>query len=85
MVPDVEGPMTQRHPDACQVLFDAAQKAGARCVRGVEDVIVATSGKFQRVTFKVGGSVRELRCRLVVADVYPPAEPFYRARGWAAS
>lgn len=67
MVPDVEGPMTQRHPDACQVLFDAAQKAGARCVRGVEDVIVATSGKFQRVTFKVDGSVRELRCRLVVA------------------
>lgn len=23
-------------------------------------------------------------CRLVVADVYPPAEPFYRARGWGA-
>jgi len=23
-------------------------------------------------------------CRLVVADVYPPAEPFYRALGWAA-
>ena len=22
-------------------------------------------------------------CRLVVADAYPPAEPFYRARGWA--
>jgi ribosomal protein S18 acetylase RimI-like enzyme len=21
-------------------------------------------------------------CRLVVADVYPPAEPFYRTRGW---
>lgn len=23
-------------------------------------------------------------CGLVVADVYPPAEPFYRTRGWAA-
>jgi predicted N-acetyltransferase YhbS len=23
-------------------------------------------------------------CRLVVADVYPPAEPFYRALGWRA-
>jgi len=23
-------------------------------------------------------------CRLVVADVYPPAEPFYRALGWGA-
>ena len=22
-------------------------------------------------------------CRLVVADVYPPAEPFYRRLGWA--
>lgn len=23
-------------------------------------------------------------CQLVVADVYPPAEPFYRAHGWAS-
>lgn len=23
-------------------------------------------------------------CRLVIADVYPPAEPFYRACGWGA-
>jgi GNAT superfamily N-acetyltransferase len=23
-------------------------------------------------------------CRLVIADVYPPAEPFYRALGWGA-
>jgi GNAT superfamily N-acetyltransferase len=23
-------------------------------------------------------------CHLVVADVYPPAEPFYRTRGWGA-
>lgn len=67
MVPDVQGPMTQRHPDACQVLFDAAQKAGARCARGVEDVVIDTSDSFQRVTFKVDGRVREMRCRLVVA------------------
>jgi 2-polyprenyl-6-methoxyphenol hydroxylase-like FAD-dependent oxidoreductase len=67
MVPDVEGAMTQRHPDACQVLFDAAEKAGAICVRGVEDVSVVTSENFQCVTFKVEGSVREVRCRLVVA------------------
>ena len=67
MVPDVEGAMTQRHPDACQVLFDAAVKAGANCVRGVEDVSVVTSENFQHVTFKVEGDVREVRCRLVVA------------------
>jgi 2-polyprenyl-6-methoxyphenol hydroxylase-like FAD-dependent oxidoreductase len=67
MVPDVEGAMTQRHPDACQVLFDAAEKAAANCVRGVEDVSVVTSESFQRVTFKVEGSVHEVRCRLVVA------------------
>jgi 2-polyprenyl-6-methoxyphenol hydroxylase-like FAD-dependent oxidoreductase len=35
MVADVEGPMTQRHPDACQALYNAAQEAGARCVRRV--------------------------------------------------
>src|SRR5580692_1952696 len=38
MVPGVAGAMTQRHPDACQVLFNAAEKAGAHCLRGVEDV-----------------------------------------------
>jgi 2-polyprenyl-6-methoxyphenol hydroxylase-like FAD-dependent oxidoreductase len=67
MVPGVEGPMTQRHPDACQVLFDAAQHAGANCVRGVEEVALATMGSFQIVTFKKDGNSRELRCRLVVA------------------
>jgi len=67
MVPGVEGPMTQRHPDACQVLFDAAQQAGASCLRGVEDVAVAMNGGFQKVTFKSDGNIRELRCRLVVA------------------
>ena len=67
LVPDVAGPMTQRHPDACQVLFDAAENAGANCVRGVEDVAVATGDELQRVTFKEDGSEREVRCRLVVA------------------
>lgn len=67
MAPDVEGAMTQRHPDACQVLFDAAENAGAYCVRGVEDVIISPSGTLQSVTFKVDGGVREVHCRLVVA------------------
>ena len=67
LVLDVAGPMTQRHPDACQVLFDAAENAGANCVRGVEDVAVATGDELQRVAFKADGSEREVRCRLVVA------------------
>ena len=67
MVRDVEGPMTQRHPDACQALFDAAREAGARCVRGVEDVMVTIGDKFQSVAFKADGSVQELRGRLIVA------------------
>ena len=29
-------------------------------------------------------ALSERGCRLVVADVYPPAEPFYRALGWGA-
>lgn len=29
-------------------------------------------------------ALAQRRCRLVVADVYPPAEHFYRANGWAA-
>lgn len=67
MVPGVDGAMTQRHPDACQVLFDAAEKAGANCLRGVEDIAISTSNDLQRVTYKVEGSDREVLCRLVVA------------------
>jgi 2-polyprenyl-6-methoxyphenol hydroxylase-like FAD-dependent oxidoreductase len=67
MVPDVEGPMTQRHPDACQTLLDAARLAGANCVRGVEDVVVTTDATMQHVAFKVDGKVHEVRGRLIVA------------------
>jgi menaquinone-9 beta-reductase len=67
MVPGVAGAMTQRHPDACQVLFNAAEKAGAQCLRGVEDVGVARGDQIQRVSFKEGGREQEVLCRLVVA------------------
>ena len=30
LLPGIDGPMTQRHPDACQALFDAATKDGRR-------------------------------------------------------
>ena len=67
MVPDVDGPLTQRHPDACQALFDAANTAGVFCIRGVEDVVVDTGDTAPVVSFKADGSARHLRCRLVVA------------------
>src|SRR5688572_28098730 len=40
LLPGVGGPMTQRHPDLCEALFDAAADAGADARRGVEDVTV---------------------------------------------
>ena len=38
MVPDIDGSLNLRHPDACQSLPDAAAAAGATVVRGVSDV-----------------------------------------------
>jgi menaquinone-9 beta-reductase len=66
MAPDVEGPMTQRHPDACQALFDAASAAGATCLRAVEHVVVDAGPDTSTVRFRHDGTEREVRCRLVV-------------------
>ena len=41
LLPGIDGPMTQRHPDACQALFDAATAAGADTRRPVDDVAVS--------------------------------------------
>src|SRR3954447_15202478 len=40
LLPGIDGPMTQRHPDACQVLLDAARGAGAEVQRGIDAVEV---------------------------------------------
>lgn len=61
-LPGVPGAMTQRHPDLCQTLFDAASEAGAQTVRGVSDIKV-TAGEQPSVTWSGG----EASARLVIA------------------
>jgi 2-polyprenyl-6-methoxyphenol hydroxylase-like FAD-dependent oxidoreductase len=69
MAPDVAGPLTQRHPDACQALFDAAGKAGAVTHRGVEDIVlgeVVEPGR-REVSYDLDGARHAATARLVVA------------------
>ncbi|HEX9260049.1 MAG TPA: NAD(P)/FAD-dependent oxidoreductase, partial [Acidimicrobiales bacterium] len=65
LLPGVDGPMTQRHPDACQVLFDAATAAGAVGLRGVEHVQVDVEGR-PTVTYEHEGVRVTATARLVV-------------------
>lgn len=64
-VPGVEGPMTQRHPDACQQLFDAAGGAGADLIRGVDDVVVTAGGE-PSVSWTDADGAHSASARLVV-------------------
>jgi 2-polyprenyl-6-methoxyphenol hydroxylase-like FAD-dependent oxidoreductase len=65
LIPGVEGPMTQRHPDACQVLLDAAASAGSDVYRGVEPTDVSLDPP--TVTFSDGNGSRQTACcRLLV-------------------
>lgn len=66
ILPGVEGPMTQRHPDACQVLFDAAGAAGATNLRGVQQIEVSP-GPRPTVRYRHDGVEQTARARLVVA------------------
>ena len=66
MLPGVAGPLTQRHPDLCQVLLDAATEAGATCHRGVEVATLAL-GPTPSITWRTAeGEPHHNRCRLVV-------------------
>ncbi len=65
LIPGVEGPMTQRHPDACQVLVDAAAAAGSDVHRGVEQIDISLDPP--TVTFSDdNGARRTARARLLV-------------------
>src|SRR5439155_21050320 len=64
-LPGVTGPMTQRHPDACQALFDAAAGAGAVTKREVE-VHEMTAGDRTSVRYSHEGEEHLARARLVV-------------------
>jgi menaquinone-9 beta-reductase len=66
LVPGVPGALGIGHPVACQVLFDAAVRAGAQALRGVERVKV-TPGESPKVRFVHGGIEHEVRPGLVVA------------------
>jgi 2-polyprenyl-6-methoxyphenol hydroxylase-like FAD-dependent oxidoreductase len=65
LLPGVDGPMTQRHPDACQVLLDAAVAAGADVRRGVERLEVTADGQ-PSATYRVDGVEHVARARLLV-------------------
>jgi 2-polyprenyl-6-methoxyphenol hydroxylase-like FAD-dependent oxidoreductase len=65
LLPGVDGPMTQRHPDACQALFDAAAAAGADTRRGVEDLAVSLEPQ-PTVSWRDGSGRHEATARLVV-------------------
>ncbi len=64
-LPGVPGPLAIGHPQACQALHDAATAAGARVVRGVEEVRI-TGGESPSVAYAVSGREHVATCRLVV-------------------
>jgi len=64
-LPGVPGPLSIGHPQACQVLWDAAVAAGATALRGVDDVAVKP-GASPEVTYEVAGESHTARCRLIV-------------------
>jgi len=66
LVPGVPGALGIGHPVASQALFDAAVRAGAQALRGVEQVKV-TLGASPEVRYVHGGVEHEVRPRLVVA------------------
>lgn len=65
MMPGLPGPLTQRHPDVCQALYDAAGIAGATMLRPVTDIKVVP-GKHPQVNYTFEGREQAVRCRLVV-------------------
>lgn len=66
LLPGIAGPLTQRHPDACQALFDAAAAAGATMLRGVDDIVVAPGAR-PSVTYRHADAMHTVEAHLVVA------------------
>jgi 2-polyprenyl-6-methoxyphenol hydroxylase-like FAD-dependent oxidoreductase len=63
LVADVPGPLTIRHPVACQALADAAAAAGAEVHRGAEAIQLQPD---RAVTFTVDGHEHEVSARMVI-------------------
>lgn len=64
-VEEVPGPLCIGHPHHCQTLFDAAGRAGAETLRGVQTMGVSL-GAAPSVTFRHGDEERTVTARLVV-------------------
>jgi 2-polyprenyl-6-methoxyphenol hydroxylase-like FAD-dependent oxidoreductase len=64
MVDGIPGTLNMRHPDACQALVDVASSAGAKVVRGVQDIKIKPGGAVS-VTYSAGTAC-EVTARLVV-------------------
>ena len=63
--PEVPGPLCLGHPRHCQTLIEAAGRAGATVIRGV-DVNAVILGDAPSVTFSLNGESRAVRARMVV-------------------
>ena len=63
MAPDVPGPLTIRHPVACQALADSAEAAGATVLRGVTDIELRSD---RSVVGTLDGRPIEVAGRIVV-------------------
>jgi 2-polyprenyl-6-methoxyphenol hydroxylase-like FAD-dependent oxidoreductase len=61
----VPGPLCIGHPHHCQTLFDAAGRAGAETLRGVQ-VSRVSAGAAPEVTFRHGETERTVSARLLV-------------------
>jgi 2-polyprenyl-6-methoxyphenol hydroxylase-like FAD-dependent oxidoreductase len=65
MVPEVDGTLNLRHPDACQALLDAAARAGAGIERGVADVDLG-SGQPRGVSYRSATGTHQVDAPLVI-------------------
>lgn len=65
LVPGIPGVLDVGHPEACEALATAAVDAGARMVRGVNDVSITLEDKAS-VHYELDDMEYEVSCRLVV-------------------
>lgn len=65
MVPGVAGSLNVGHPQACEAMTIAAQRAGAETCRGVGEVVVRP-GPEPELAYQVDGSAVVVRARLVI-------------------
>jgi len=64
LLPNAAGSFDVGHPQACEAISQAAEQAGARVLRGVQDVLVR-AGASPEVTYTHQGETHTVRCRLV--------------------